>query len=71
MSEAAESKSFRLSRRLSVEITLGAGGMVCEWDPSMPDRLTAKELRRYRTARAEMLRRLADRLGVNVGCVEV
>lgn len=71
MSEAAETKTFRLSKRLSVEITVGTGGIVCEWDPELPERLTAKELRRYRAARAEMLKCLAERVGGGVVCVEV
>lgn len=70
-SEAAETKTFRLSKRLSVEITVGAGGMTCEWDPDMPDKLTDKELRRYRAARAEMLQRLAAMAGVAVALVEL
>ena len=52
-SEAAESRTFRLSRRVSVTLTVGLGGLVVEWEPDMPERLTAKELRRYRVARAD------------------
>lgn len=70
MSESAESKTFKLSRRLSVEITVGAGGMVVEWEPEMPEQLTAKELRRYRAARAEMVGRLSARMGGAVVVVE-
>lgn len=70
MSEAAESKTFRLSLRLSVEITVGAGGFVCEWMPEMPKRMTARELRAYRKARHEMLARLAKKVGAAVVCVE-
>ena len=62
-SERAESKTFRLSKRLSVEITVGPGGCACEWDPDVPTHLTAKELRRYRQARDEMVQRLAQMLG--------
>ena len=71
MSESAESRVFQLSRRLKVEITVGAGGMVCEWDPEQPDKLTDKELRRYRAARAEMLTRLSSQIGGAVVVVEV
>lgn len=71
LSEKAEAKTFRLSKRLSVEITAGAGGIVCEWHPELPERLTAKELRRYRQARHEMLTRLAERVGGAVVCVEL
>jgi hypothetical protein len=71
MSESAEAKTFRLSRRLKVDITVGAGGMVVEWDPEQPDKLTAKELKRYRAARAEMLSRLSGRIGGAVVVVEL
>ena len=71
MSEAGESKSFELSRRLAVEIAVGPSGMTVEWNPGMPERLTPKELRRYRQARHEMLERLADRLGGTVAVVEL
>lgn len=61
--EFATTKTFRLSRRLSVEITAGSAGFSIEWAPGMPNKLTAKELRRYRAARAEMVKRLAERMG--------
>lgn len=56
--ESAVRKIVRLSKRVSIELTLGSGHMVCEWDPKMPAKLTAKELRRYTVARDEMLARL-------------
>jgi len=68
-SEAAETKTFRLSKRLSVEITAGPGGFVCEWSAT-PKKLTARELRRYRDARNEMLTRLAERIGGRVLVIE-
>jgi hypothetical protein len=69
MSEAAESKTFRLSKKLSVEITVGLGGMVCEWIPAQPKNLSPQELRRYRVARDEMLERLSARIGGRVLCI--
>jgi hypothetical protein len=71
MSEAAISRTFVLSRRLSVEITAGTGGMVVEWHPDVPERLTGGELRRYRRARNEMLGELAKRLGGDILVVEM
>ena len=59
-------KTFRLSQRLAVEITVGLSGMTCEWDPAMPAKLTTKELDRYRQRRNEMLRRLAETVGGSV-----
>jgi hypothetical protein len=70
-SAQAISRAFRLSKRLSVEITAGASGLVCEWEPDMPDQLTPRELRAYRKARDEMLRKVSERLGIPVSCVEV
>lgn len=69
--EAAESKTFRLSRRLVVQFTVGPAGMVVEWQPDLPDHLTAAELRAYRTARAQMLAKLAEMIGGTVACVEI
>ena len=69
--DKAAAKTFRLSKRLAVEITVGAGGMTCEWDPAMPAKLTAKELDRYRQGRNEMLRRLAEMVGGNVVMIEI
>ena len=69
-SESAQSKIFRLSRRLEVELTVGAGGMSAEWLPMLPDRLTEKEIRRYRAARQEILGDLAQRLGGSIVVVE-
>ena len=63
-------KSFRLSKRLSVSVTAGLGGMTVEWTPVMPAKLTAKELDRYRQARNEMLRRVAEMVGGSVAVVE-
>jgi hypothetical protein len=71
MTERAEAQTFRLSRRLSVEITAGLGGMCCEWLPRKPEVLTDAELAAYRSARAEMLQRLAASIGCAVLCVEV
>lgn len=71
MTDAAERKTFRLSRRVSVELTAGLGGLTAEWIPAMPDELTAKELRRYKQARHELLSRLAERAGGTVLVVEV
>lgn len=71
MSEAAERNTFRLSSRLSVELTCGAGGLTVEWAPAMPARLTRNELRRYRAARHQMIEELAKRLGAVAVVVEV
>jgi hypothetical protein len=70
-SEAAQRQTFRLSKRLSVEMTAGLAGFSCEWAPAKPARLTAKELRRYRAARAVMAARLAEATGKRVLVIEL
>jgi len=72
--EWALTATARLSRRISVEITAGPGGMTCEWSPNRPVlgiRLNKKEVRRYRAARDELLARVAERMGGNILVVEV
>lgn len=68
--ENAKAKTFRLSDRLSVEITVGVGGLVCEWDPDLPERLTEEELTNYRKARSEMLAGLSEIIGLPITIVE-
>lgn len=64
------SKTFQLSDRLSVELSVSSSGISAAWRPSVPNRLTPAELRRYREARGEMLQRLAEKLGGAVVVVE-
>ncbi len=68
--EYAERTVARLSDRLSIEITAGLGAVTCEWDPAMPERLTAVELAAYRRARDGVLARLAERIGGSILLVE-
>ena len=63
MTECAETKTYRLSKRVSVEITVGSSGWCCLWDPALPEQLTKKEADRYVRARREMFQRLADMTG--------
>jgi hypothetical protein len=67
----AEHKTFRLSPRLAVTFTVGAAGMVCEWDPRIPRELSAPEVEAYRTARDEMAQRQAELVGGRVLTVEL
>ncbi len=67
-SEWAVRRVARVSRRYSVEITVGPGGMVCEWSPTRPTFLTRKERRAYRAVRDACVGELAARLG---GCALV
>ena len=68
--ESTDSKTFRLSRRLSVALSVSRLGIAAEWIPATPDKLTDSELNRYRTARTEMLKRLSDKLGGNIVVIE-
>lgn len=61
-SEMAHAKTFQLSKSLSVEITAGAGGVICEWLPAVPKRMTPTELINYRKALAEMVKRIDGRV---------
>jgi hypothetical protein len=70
-SEKAKAKTFRLSDRLSVEITVGAGGVVCEWDPDLPKKMTANEMAGYHKAMDEMVLVVAEMIGGNVMVVEM
>jgi hypothetical protein len=64
-------KSARLSKRFSIEFSLGPGGFKCEWDPDVPRKgLTNTERKRYIAARDELLREAAARLGESVLVVE-
>lgn len=67
---ATVADSFPLGRGLSVTITVAPGHLHCEWEPRKPERLTPKQLTRYRRARHVMLERLAERTGRRVLCIE-
>ncbi|MCA1788491.1 MAG: hypothetical protein LC667_01180 [Thioalkalivibrio sp.] len=69
--ESAETKTFQLSKRLAVEITVGLGGVCCEWTPSQPRRMTKREVARYREGRDQLLARLAEKTGKRVVVVEL
>lgn len=71
MMDHSETKTVRLSRRLTVTLTASRLGITAEWIPEIPRDLTPKEMRRYRQARDGMLRRLGERLGCSVVVVEV
>ena len=69
--ESVESKTFRLSRRLSVTLSVSRVGITAEWIPELPTKgLTPGELKRYRGARDEMLPKLAEQLGGAVVLVD-
>jgi len=70
MTASATTKTVRLSKRLSVTITVSRLGMTCEWDPALPEELTAKELHRYREARDTVVIEMAKSLGGNAVIIE-
>lgn len=55
----------RLSPSLAVEMTFGASGIVCEWDPDLRP-LTADEEHRYRAARNVMVSEFARLTGKRI-----
>lgn len=69
--EAAATRTARLSRRLSVTVTASRLGVVAEWSPDKPRKLTRKELVRYRRVRDEALAELAARTREAVVVVEI
>jgi hypothetical protein len=74
MSQITSDRTFttkaKLSSRYSVEMTLGHGGFVCEWEPATPRSLTKAELAIYRTVRNNLLRTAAIELDQRIAIVE-
>lgn len=70
MTTLATTRTVRLSKRLSVTIAVSRLGMTCEWEPALPAKLTAKELRRYREARNAVVAEAAERLGGTAVIIE-
>jgi len=70
-SESAETQTFTLSNRISVQMTLGPLGFTCEWIPEAPKELNEKEIKRYKKYRNEMIARLSKRIGGTVIVVDV
>lgn len=74
--EWACSAVVRLSRRYTVELTLGPQGFVQEWEPGVPKRegrrgLTRKEVGVYRKARDQLVAEVSERMGAKVMLVEM
>ena len=69
-----ETRTFRLSGRLSVDLTVSPVGITAEWTPASPKSLdggmTPREVHHYRRARKLMLSRLAQELGGSIVVVE-
>jgi hypothetical protein len=59
--------------KLSVTMTCGPGGFVCEWSPATPSfkQLKKWERKRYRAGRNALLAEVAERIGGNVLVLEV
>jgi hypothetical protein len=51
--------------RFCAEMSWGADGHKCVWDPHMPRRgeFSPQDLKKYQAARDELMQRAADRLG--------
>jgi hypothetical protein len=70
-SEAAETKTFKLSERLTVDITINRDNLLMEWVPDIPAHLTRSERRRYVRARDAMIERMAEITGARILVVEL
>jgi hypothetical protein len=71
MADSAISRKVNLGGGLSVEFTMSRSGTVCEWSPSMPNRLSRLQWKKYRKARNELVAELSEQLGGGVLVVEV
>jgi hypothetical protein len=69
--EWAISRVIPINDRLSVTMTCGPMGFVCEWSPTTPKELKKKERRRYRAGRDQLIAEVAARLGGNILLVEI
>ena len=73
---ASFSATWDVGRKYKVTLTLppierGAlRSAMFEWEPDVPRRLSASEMRQYRRGRNEALQRLAEQLGGNVLVLE-
>ena len=67
----ALTRSVRISRSLTAEMTAGPAGFVVEWFPDRPRRLSRKEIKKYKNARNALLGEVAVRLGGNVLLIEL
>lgn len=70
--ELAVTKTVRLSKRLTVTLSVSRLGMTAEWEPGRPgEGLSAGELKIYREARDGLLTEAAKRFGIGITVVEV
>lgn len=71
--EWALTKTVPINATLSVTMTCGPGGFVCEWAPAPPafKQLNQRERERYRAGRDALLAELAERVGGNVLVLEI
>jgi hypothetical protein len=69
--EWALTRTVPINDRLSVTMTCGPMGFVCEWSPTTPKELKKKERKRYRAGRDALLADVAERMGGNILVVEI
>ena len=54
----------KIGKGLSVQFSLGPGGIQCEWDPAVPDQPLPRQMRRrYEEAQQLFVKHLAETLG--------
>jgi hypothetical protein len=70
-SDRTITKRVKLSKRYAVDMTLClGGGFVCEWQPSVPMRLSKSELQAYREGRNALVAEYAAETGEKVLLIE-
>jgi hypothetical protein len=71
--EWALTRTVSINDKLTVTMTCGPGGFVCEWSPTTPKpkQLNLEDQKRYRAGRDALLAELAERVGGNVLVLEV
>jgi hypothetical protein len=56
-------RRIKLSRDLAVTLTIGPSHACCEWHPTIPDKLSPTQWRRYRAGRDRLVAQVAARMG--------
>lgn len=60
------STRFRVGKKFVCEMSFGPTGLLCEWSPRVPTRLTKKDFRAYRQRRDALLAEVAAAIGAPV-----
>ena len=71
--EWAITKTIQINRTLSVEMTMGPGGWITEWTPSLEAafKMSKQEFKIYVRGRSELAHEVAARLGKSVAIIDL